>query len=254
MADIRATVWNEFRHEKTDEAIKKIYPDGLHAEIGRALTAAGEIDVTLASLDDPEQGLPDEVLGNTDVLLWWGHMFHGQVDDELVAKIKRRVLEGMGLVVLHSGHHSKVFRSVVSGTGNLLWGNCIKEVVWNIAPTHPIAAGVPSHFVLDKEEVYAEPFGIPKPDELIFASWFENGCVFRSGCLWNRGHGKVFYFQPGHEEVPTFFNENVRKIIVNAVRYCSPKHTEGYKPTPDYECPYIGGSFIGGDEIEDFRF
>ena len=181
-------------------------------------------------------------------------MYHHAVDDALVAKIKKHVLEGMGLVVLHSGHQSKVFRSVVSDTGNLLWGNNVTEVVWNIAPTHPIAAGIPSHFVLEKEELYSEPFGIPKPDELIFASWFSNGSIFRSGCLWNRGHGKVFYFQPGHEEVPTYYNEYVRRIIVNAVRYCAPAHTEGYRPADDFVCPYIGGDeFIGAGEIEDFK-
>ncbi len=253
MGNIRATVWNEFRHERTEEDIKKIYPDGLHAEIGRALNEAGGIDVTLAALDDPEQGLPDAVLENTDVLLWWGHMFHGEVSDGLVEKIKRRVLEGMGLIVLHSGHQSKVFRSVVSATGNLLWGDCVKEVVWNINPTHPIAAGIPSHFVLKSEEIYAEPFGIPQPDELIFTSWFENGYVFRSGCLWRRGYGKVFYFQPGHEEVPTFYDENVRKIIVNAVRYCAPAAT-GYRTPPDGECPCVGGNVAGQDEIPEFRF
>ena len=146
MSKIRVTIWNEFRHEKTNDVVRSIYPEGLHAEIGKALLECGDIEVTLAALDDPDQGLPDDVLNTTDVLFWWGHMAHGEVSDELVEKIRQRVYNGMGLVVLHSGHYSKVFKSVVGTTGNLLWGDNLHEIMWNINPTHPIAAGIPSHF------------------------------------------------------------------------------------------------------------
>ena len=249
MKKIRVTIWNEFRHEKSNEEVKALYPDGLHAEIGKALSECDDIEVTLASLDDPCQGLPDEVLENTDVLFWWGHMHHHEVEDELVEKIRDRVMNGMGLVALHSAHYSKVFRTVVGATGNLLWGDNLHEVVWNINPTHPIAAGIPSHFHIDAEEVYAEPFQIPDPDELVFLSWYETGYVFRSGCVWKRGAGKVFYFQPGHETVPTYFNANVRRILKNAAHYCAPAET-GYNYLKSWNSPYIGGQMVSDGELD----
>ena len=226
---IRVTVWNEYRHEKSEEEVRKIYPNGLHAAIGEFLSKNDDMEVRLAALDDPDQGLPDEVLDNTDVLLWWGHMFHGEVKDALVEKIRRRVyVGGMGFIALHSAHHSKPFRAIVGATGNLLWGDNQKEIVWNILPLHPIAEGVPQHFVLPEEELYAEPFQIPRPDAHIFEGWFEHGYVFRTGVTFLRGAGKVFYFQPGHETCPTYYDENVKRIITNAVRWAKPANF-GYK-------------------------
>ncbi len=220
---IRVTVWNEFRHEKSEESIRTIYPDGLHAVIANALSKDAELEVRLAALDDPDQGLPLDVLNNTDVLIWWGHMAHHEVNDALVEAIRARVYYGkMGLVVLHSGHHSKVFRSVVGSTGNLSWGRNQKEIVWNINPTHPIAAGIPDHFCLESEELYAEPFYVGEPDETVFLSWFEDGFVMRSGLVFKRSAGKIFYFQPGHEECRSFYNEWVQKVIHNAVYYVKP--------------------------------
>ncbi len=229
---IRVTIWNEFRHEKSEPHIRAIYPDGLHAVIGAALSKDTALEVRLAALDDPNQGLPENVLNNTDVLLWWGHMAHHEVNDALVEAIKQRVYLGkMGLVVLHSGHHSKVFRGVIGSSGNLSWGRNQKEIVWTLNPAHPIAAGIPDHFCLAQEELYAEPFYIGEPDETVFASWFEDGFVMRSGMVFKRSAGKIFYFQPGHEECPSYYNEWVQKIIRNAVYYVMP--TEGAKAVPD---------------------
>ena len=189
---IRVTIWNEFRHERHSEAIRAIYPEGLHAVIGEALAKDDELEVRLAALDDPDQGLPADVLNNTDVLIWWGHMAHHEVNDALVEAIKQRVYLGkMGLVVLHSGHHSKVFRGVVGTSGNLSWGRNQKEIVWTLNPAHPIAAGIPDHFCLAQEELYAEPFYIGEPDETVFASWFEDGFVMRSGVVFKRSAGKI---------------------------------------------------------------
>jgi len=233
---IRVTIWNEFRHEKTEEAVKAVYPDGVHACIGKFLTEAG-YEVTLAALDDPEQGLPDEVLNNTDVLIWWGHMAHHEVDDALVARVADRVFNyGMGFIPLHSAHMSKPFHRIVGTNGNLLWGDEQKEIVWNILPSHPIAQGLPEHFILDSEEIYGEPFMIPQPDATVFTSWFEHGNVFRSGCCFLRGMGKVFYFQPGHETCPSYYNEYVQKIIINAVKWAAP--AEEYTCRYPSECPY----------------
>ena len=220
---INVVIWNEFRHEKRDPAVAQIYPDGIHACIRDFLKEDDNLNITLAALDDPDQGISDELLNKTDVLFWWGHMAHGEVDDKLVEKIRNRVYAGkMGLIVLHSGHHSKVFRSIVGATGNLSWGRDQKEVVWNLMPQHPIAAGIPDHFILQSEELYAEPFYIPQPDQLVFGGWYEDGHIFRSGCCFFRGVGKIFYFQPGHEYCRSFYNPYVQRIIRNAVEWVKP--------------------------------
>ena len=220
---LRVTVWNEFRHEKSEAKIREIYPHGIHAVVGEALAECGDIDVTLAALDDPDQGLPDAVLNTTDVLVWWGHMAHGEVDDALVERIRQRVYAGrMGFVGLHSAHHSKPFRAILGTTGNLSWGQDQKEIIWNLCPTHPIAAGIPDHFELELEEMYGEPFYIPTPDDLIFGGWFEHGNMMRSGCTWRRGAGKIAYFQPGHESCRSFYNPYVRRVIQNAVHWAAP--------------------------------
>ena len=220
---IRVTVWNEFRHEKGEPAVREIYPDGIHGCVGHFLSEAG-YEVTLATLDDPEQGLPQALLEKTDVLVWWGHMAHEEVSDTLAAAVRDRVFNyGMGFVALHSAHMSKPFRYIVGTSGNLLWGDEQQEIVWNIMPSHPIAKGLPEHFVLPKEEMYGEPFMIPQPDATVFLSWFEHGNVFRSGCCFLRGLGKAFYFQPGHEYCRSYYDENVHKILINAVRWAAPE-------------------------------
>jgi trehalose utilization protein len=217
---IRVTLWNEFRHERTHEHIKKIYPDGMHKTIADALQKQGCI-TRLAALDDPEHGLTEEVLANTDVLTWWGHCAHGEVSDEIVERVHRHVVErGMGLIVLHSGHHSKIFRKLMGTTGNLRWREAgEKERLWVITPGHPIAEGIGDFFALEHTEMYGEFFDIPTPDDVVFISWFEGGEVFRSGCCWQRGKGKVFYFRPGHETYPIYHNANVQKVIGNAARW-----------------------------------
>jgi len=219
MSKIRVTVWNEYRHERSEAAIAEIYPEGIHGEIKNILSECDDVEVTLATLDMPEHGLTDEVLNNTDVLIWWGHMAHGEVKDEIVKKVKDRVYNhGMGFFPIHSAHKSKPFMAIVGATGNLYWGKEQTELIWNIMPQHPIAKGIPVRFKLF-EEMYGEPFRIPQPDELVFSSWFEQGNIFRSGCVFYRGVGKVFYFQPGHEACRSFYNENVRTVIKNAVHW-----------------------------------
>ncbi len=220
---LNVVIWNEFRHEKRVKAVADIYPEGIHACIRDFLKSDEELEITLAALDDPDQGISDELLEKTDILLWWGHMAHAEVNDELVEKIRQRVYRGnMGLIALHSAHHSKVFKQIVGTTGNLSWGRDQKEVIWNLMPQHPIAAGIPDHFTLESEELYCEPFYIPQPDELIFGGWYEDGYIFRSGCCFQRGMGKIFYFQPGHEYCRSFHNPYVQKIIRNAIDWVKP--------------------------------
>lgn len=233
---IKVTIWNEGRHEKTNKKAIETYPNGIHGAIKEILSECDDIEVRVGLLDDPDQGLPDEVLNDTDVLVWWGHMAHNEVKDELVEKIRLRVMnEGMGFVALHSAHKSKPFQAIVGTTGNLSWGDDQHEIIWNLLPAHPIAAGIPEYIDLGIEEMYGEPFAIPQPDELVFTSWFEGGNIFRSGLCYYRGIGKVFYFQPGHETRRSFYNENVRKIIKNGVHWAKPNDFAIARPV---SCPH----------------
>ncbi|HEY3290515.1 MAG TPA: ThuA domain-containing protein [Anaerolineae bacterium] len=220
---INVTVWHEYRHEKVHAEVARVYPKGIHEAIAEGLRTYPEFKVRTATLDEPEHGLTKEVLDHTDVLTWWGHMAHGDVKDEIVDRVHQRVMNGMGLIVLHSGHFSKIFKKLM-GTGcNLKWREANeKERLWVVSPGHPIVAGVEEYFELPHEEMYGEHFDIPAPDEQVLISWFEGGEVFRSGCCFNRGLGKIFYFRPGHETYPTYLNATVRKIIANAVRWASP--------------------------------
>lgn len=219
---IRVTIWNEFRHEKKNPAVMKVYPEGLHMAIGKGITA-DDLDIRYAWLDQPENGLTQEVVDNTDVMLWWGHCAHGEVQDEIVKRVHKRVLEGMGLIVLHSGHFSKIFKAVTGTTCALKWREAAeKERLWNIEPSHPITQGIGEYFELANTEMYGERFDIPQDGKIIFISWFEGGEVFRSGVTFERGHGKIFYFRPGHETYPIYYNETVLKVIGNAVRWAKP--------------------------------
>jgi trehalose utilization protein len=219
---IKVTVWNEYRHEREEPEIAAIYPDGLHAAIGKGLTG-NDFQVRYATLDEPEHGLTDEVLADTEVLIWWGHKAHREVDDAIVARVQRRVLDGMGLVVLHSGHHSKIFKTLMGTTCNLKWREATdKERLWVVNPSHPIVDGIGEYIELPQEEMYGEFFDIPQPDDLIFVSWFTGGEVFRSGCCYQRGQGKIFYFRPGHESYPTYHNAEVLRVIANGVKWAAP--------------------------------
>jgi trehalose utilization protein len=217
----RVTVWGEHRQEQSDPAVAAVYPEGIHVTIAAGLRDAG-FEVNTATLDQPEHGLTDEVLAATDVLTWWGHVAHGEVDDAVVDRVQRRVLDGMGLIVLHSGHHSKIFRRLMGTTADLKWREASeRERVWVVDRSHPIAEGLGDSFALEQEEMYGEPFDIPTPDQLVLISWFAGGEVFRSGCCWSRGRGRIFYFQPGHETHPTYFQPIVRQVIANAVRWAA---------------------------------
>jgi len=218
---MKITVWNENQHEKETPLICELYPGGLHEYIAGFLKDA-DVEVRTATLDDDECGLTEEVLADTDVLIWWGHMAHDRVPDEIVDRVQKAILSGMGLIVLHSGHHSKIFKRMLGTTCNLKWRDHARERIWTIKPNHPITQGVPETFVLDPEEMYGEPFDIAEPEEVLFLGWFNGGEVFRSGCTWKRGNGKIFYFQPGHETNTSFQNPIVQKIIKNAVRWACP--------------------------------
>jgi len=217
---IRVTVWNEFRHEKTDQKVQQVYPHGIHQALADALGQEPDLQVRTATLDEPEHGLTAEVLAATDVLAWWGHAAHDEVADEVVARVKERVLDGMGLIVLHSAHYSKIFKSLMGTRCSLEWREVgEKERLWCVEPGHPIARGIGPFIDLPRTEMYGERFDIPQPDRVIFISWFEGGEVFRSGCTFQRGLGRIFYFRPGHETYPIFHQPQVIQVIKNAVRW-----------------------------------
>ena len=217
---MKITVWNEFAHEKTDDAVKAIYPDGIHECIAKFLREAG-FDVTTATLDMPEHGLTDEVLDNTDVLFWWGHMRHEKVSDAVVQKVYDRVMKGMGLVALHSAHASKIFSKLMgTSSWDLKWRESGDTEI--MSPGHPIAQGIGDRLVIPHEETYGEHFIIPEPDELVFVSLFSGGEVFRSGCCFKRGNGRIFYFRPGHETFPVYHQPEVQKVLINAANWVCP--------------------------------
>lgn len=227
---MKVVVWNENRHEKTNPKVAEIYPDGIHGALADFLREAN-IDVQTATLDEPEHGLTEAVLADTDVLIWWGHKAHEEVEDEVVNRVHQRVLDGMGLVVLHSAHFSKIFKKLMGTTCDLKWREADeKERLWVVNPSHPITAGIGEYIELEKEEMYGEHFDIPTPDELIFVSWFEGGEVFRSGSTYQRGKGKIFYFRPGHETYPTYYNKEVQTVIKNGVNWVNNQGT----PNPVY--------------------
>ncbi len=233
---LRVLVWNEGRHEKQDPDVARVYPDGIHAALAEALRAGG-LDATTATIDDPEHGLTGEALRQTDVLFWWGHVAHDEVRDEIVDRVHQKVLDGMGLVVLHSAHFSKIFRKLMGTSGNLKWREAgERERVWVVDPGHPIAAGLGEYFEIESEEMYGEHFDVPPPEALVFVSWFQGGEVFRSGCCYRRGRGKVFYFRPGHETYPTYYHAQVRRVLVNAARWAAPiagpQVQFGHRPEP----------------------
>ncbi|MEQ3553697.1 ThuA domain-containing protein [Pseudonocardia nematodicida] len=233
MTPLRVTVWGEHRHECSDEDVPRIYPDGMHATIAEGVRAhlGDGAAVRTATLDEPEHGLTDEVLAGTDVLTWWGHAAHDEVGDEIVERVHRHVLSGMGLIVLHSGHFSKIFKRLMGTTCSLRWRkDGDRELVWTVNPSHPIAAGVPHPIALGEQEMYGEFFDIPAPDELVFVSSYTGGEVFRSGATFRRGHGKIFYFGPGDQAYPVYHHDDVRRVIANAVSWARPAAADRVLP------------------------
>jgi trehalose utilization protein len=232
---MRITVWGENVHERRDPSVAAIYPDGMHETIAAGIRQhlGDEADVRTATLDQPGQGLAPEVLDATDVLTWWGHAAHEEVADEAVARVCTRVRGGMGLVALHSAHYSKVFRALMGTTCSLRWRNDgLSELVWTVAPGHPIAEGVPQVFSIPRQEMYGEHFDIPAPEELVFISSFAGGEVLRGGCCFRRGRGRVFYFSPGDQEYPVYHQAEVRRVIANAVRWARPRGPISDQPYP----------------------
>lgn len=229
---MKVAIFNEFIHEKENEKVGEIYPDGIHMAIKNFLPK--EYEIVTTTLDDCEQVLTPKFLQTVDVLLWWGHVGHNKVSDKVACDVRDAVHSGMGFIALHSGHHSKPFKLLMGTPCSLSWReHGDKERVWVIDPAHPIARGIDRYFVVEHEEMYGEPFSIPEPDKLVFIGSYEGGEVFRSGCCYQRGNGKIFYFQPGHESYPTFYNPSVQRVIKNAVEWAKPAYRK------EIDCPHV---------------
>lgn len=222
---IRVLVWNEFWYEQlTDDKYKQVYYEGIHKAIADFLKS-DDIYVETATLYDENCGITEERLDNTDVLIWWGHCKHEDVPDDIAKLVHKKVLEGMGFIALHSAHCSKPFKMLMGTTCFLGWReDGDMERIWVCKPSHPIVQGIDRYIKLDEEETYAEPFDIPEPDQTIMIGNYEGGEVFRSGCCFFRGNGKIFYFQPGHETCPTYYNKDIQTVIRNAVYWAAPQY------------------------------
>lgn len=230
---MKILVWNEFYHEKTEAQVRAVYPNGIHNAIADFLRAEGH-EVLTSTLDDENCGISEALLDGVDVLIWWGHIKHNDVPDAVAALVHKKVLEGMGFIALHSAHHSKPFKLLMGTNCHLSWReDGDRELIWAAKPSHPIAAGIDRFIKLDHEETYAEPFDIPEPDETVFISSYEGGEVFRAGCCFYRGNGRIFYFQPGHETFPTYHNADIQRVIKNAVLWARPTYRE------EIVCPKI---------------
>lgn len=241
---IKVTIWNEFVQEQFTEEnlerlgmqdmsleyrgknfrrtpeIRKVHPDGIHQTLKTLIEEESDLQVRhIATLEMPECGLTEEVLQDTDVCVWWSHIAQDQVADEIVKRVQEHVLKGMGIIFLHSAHISKPMRALLGTSGTLRWREGDRCRIWTTNPAHPIAKGIPEYIELDEEEMYGEFFDIPTPDDQVFLSWYSGGEVFRSGCTWTRGLGRIFYFQPGHETNRSYFHPTVRQVIRNAVRW-----------------------------------
>lgn len=225
------------RADKT-AALLEVHPNGIHNTLKDLFDEMDDVNVRTATQDQEECGLSKEVLDNTDVLVFWAHRGHDDFPDEIAENIHQRVISGMGLILLHSAHHSKVLKRTLGTSGDLRWRDDTYCRIFCVNPTHPISEGIPENFELGIEECYGECFDIPKPDDVVFLSWYDIGEVLRSGCTWTRGYGKIFYFQPGHESNLSYKHPYVRQILKNAVNWVKPIK---YKTT--FGAPHINVTF-----------
>lgn len=221
---MRVTIFTEFNKSMASEAGKRAYPEGMNECLRDLISEKHDVRMIVHTSEDDGTALTEEILKDTDVLVWWGHHYHATVSDSVVNLVQDYITRGMGLVALHSSHKSKIFMRMLGTPADLRWREINeRERLWAINPAHPIARGLKEPYVdIPEDEMYGEPFSIPEPDELVFIGWFQGGEVMRSGCVFNRAYGKVFFFQPGHETNPTYKIPEIRNIILNAVDYVKP--------------------------------
>ena len=177
---IKVTIWNEFVEERIYEEVKRVYPDGIHKCLEEFLSKNEDMQVRCVTLSSKDQGLSDEILSDTDVLIWWGHQEHDAVTEENAERVQKYVLNGMGFIPLHAAHFCKPLKKLLGTSMCLRWKHGESEKLICVNPSHPIAEGITEPVILEEEEMYGEYFDIPKPDDIIFLGWFSNQEVFRS--------------------------------------------------------------------------
>ena len=236
---VRVTIWNENRHEQSNEHVQKLYPKGIHGAIADLLAQDEAIVTQTATLDEPEHGLSEEVLDNTDVLFGGVIAPTGKFKMKLSTESNSAYSAVWDWWCCHSGHYAKIFKRLMGTNCSFKWREeAERERLWNVAPGHPLTQGIGEQIVLENAEMYGERFDIPEPDESIFISWFEGGEVFRSGCVWRRGHGTIFYFRPGHETYPIYYNQEIGQVLRNAAHYCQARVSISTRKSP-----HIAASF-----------
>lgn len=232
---IRITIYNEYIHEQEYDDIRKVYPNGIHGCLKEFFDTVEGFETNVATFDMTEHGLSEQVLQNTDVLIFWSHARQDEFSEAVADRVCEHIRRGMGFIGLHSAHYSKIMKKILGTSMTLKWRHGDREKLWCINRSHPIAYKVPEMIELPEEEMYGEYFDIPKPDDIVFMGWFAGGEVFRSGCTFTRGFGKIFYFQPGHEEYPIYYRDEIRQILENAVRFCNPQ----MRRSESLECEHV---------------
>jgi trehalose utilization protein len=221
---LTVTIFNEYVTQKEQPDAMEVYPDGIHPVLVDVVERAGH-DTRVALFSDSEHGLTKDVVAETDVLVYWSHARNEEFEDRVVDRVQDAVLDGMGLVMLHSARRSKLFMRLMGTDCNVRGYRDADETerVWVVDPAHPVVDGLESEFIeLPESQLVAEPFEIPTPIETPLISWIEGGEVFRSGCTFKRGRGKVFFFGPGHETQPVYHMNEVQTVLQNAVEWAKP--------------------------------
>ena len=154
------------------EKFRELYKNGIEGQLAAFLSENPDMEIRTATMQDAEQGLSEAALDWADVLVYWSHKHWREVEDCHVDYMHKRVLEGMGLVVLHSAHASKIFsRLMGTRTQSLRWReNDERQRYWIVNPAHPVAEGLDGeYFDIPMDETYGEYFEIPQPDEQVFS-------------------------------------------------------------------------------------
>ena len=225
MTKLRVTVWSEVIDPVLEPRAVTYYPDDINVYLAEFLSIEHDFEVRTANLRQKENGLSQEILNDTDVLVWWSHLYDDQVSDETAQRVAETVLNGMGILFLHASLGSKPAKILLGTNSNTGKYREIgeKEKIWVVDRSHPVVDGMEKEYIeIPASEMYGEPYGIPTPDDIVFISWFEGGEVLRSGVDWKKGAGKVFFFAPGHEEFPVYYHSEIQKAVKNIVRWLKP--------------------------------
>lgn len=226
MDKIRVTVWSEGIDAELEPRAIALYPDDINTYLAGFLKGNADFEVRCRDISQPENGMGQDIIDGTDVLLWWSHLYDDQVSDEVVDRIVDAVLDGkMNLALLHAGIHSKIGTKLLGKNSTTGKYREVGEMerMWVIDRGHPVVAGLEKEYLeFPDSEMYGEPYGMPTPDEIVFISWFEGGEVLRSGVSWHKGAGRVFYLAPGHEEFPVYANPELQKVMANMIRWLRP--------------------------------